>query len=274
MAFIDEQLVHFKQLIEGAILERGAEGKKSMICSSAPINLIHDAVKHELLEQGVARENIFPRFGERRGEIKLAGLLKQKSQDVCAVPAAVSKQPRTIDWGPLAFQNKRDPYGGDYSTRTLVINVRSQMSSVGKNSDTLFERTFAEALNLHMQYPEIVLGEVYLVPAYPYDDDAVARQQIAFTDHHIDIERYISFFKSIDGRTPGDPAYMYERCALLVVDFRPACPHLFRSSGELRSAGLISPQFPDDYESLRFDTFAEDLLRIYAQRYDISHLKQ
>ena len=64
-----------------------------------------------------------------------------------------------------------DPYGEEYSKNTLVINVRSQMSSLAKNSDTLFERTFAEAMNLHMQYPDIVLGEVYLIPINEYDDE-------------------------------------------------------------------------------------------------------
>ena len=34
------------------------------------------------------------------------------------------------------------------------------MSSLAKNADTLFERTFAEAMNLHMQYPNIVLSDV------------------------------------------------------------------------------------------------------------------
>ena len=49
------------------------------------------------------------------------------------------------------------------------------MSSLAKNSDTLFERTFAEAQNLHMRYPDIVLGEVYLIPVHEYDDDMVKR---------------------------------------------------------------------------------------------------
>ena len=45
------------------------------------------------------------------------------------------------------------------------------MSSLAKNADTLFERIFAKSLNLHMRYPNIVLGEVYLIPVYEYDDN-------------------------------------------------------------------------------------------------------
>ena len=145
MAFIDNQLVIFKNMIEESIKTGGVKGKESMIRSSQLINLIHDAVKYELIQLGVARNQIFPRFGDKKPEIKLAGFLKQKDQDVCVVPSNVRKQPLIIDWGPMAFQRKRDPYGYEYSNNTLVINVRSQMSSLAKNSDTLFERTFAEA---------------------------------------------------------------------------------------------------------------------------------
>lgn len=164
MAFIDDQLFTFKEMIEDSIVNGGVKGKESMIRSSQLINLIHDAVKYELIQRGVSREQIFPHFGETKPEVKLAGFLKQKDQDVCVVPRNVRRSPLTIDWGPMAFQRKSDPYGFEYSNNTLVINVRSQMSSLAKNSDTLFERTFAEAQNLHMRYPNMVLGEVYLIP--------------------------------------------------------------------------------------------------------------
>lgn len=50
MAFIDEQLISFRDLIEDAIIQGGSKGKESIIRSSALINLIHDAVKYELIE--------------------------------------------------------------------------------------------------------------------------------------------------------------------------------------------------------------------------------
>ena len=176
MSFIDNQLVIFKNMIEQSILTGGAKGKESMIRSSALINLIHDAVKYELQQQGLAPANIYPHFHQTKPEIKLAGFLKQKDQDVCVIPSNIPKAPLTINWGPMAFQNKRDLYGHEYSTNTLVINVRSQMSSLAKNADTLFERTFAEALNLHMRYPEMVLGEVYLIPTHEYHMSMMMRK--------------------------------------------------------------------------------------------------
>lgn len=272
MAFIDEQLAQFKGLIEGAILSDGVKGKESMIRSSQLINLIHDVVKSELIQYGIVPEQIYPRFGATKPEIKLAGFLKQKNQDVCVVPKDIQKIPRVIDWGPMKFQKKMDPYGQEYSENMLVINVRSQMSSLAKNADTLFERTFAEALNLHMQYPNIVLGEVYLIPTHEYDDEAVKNNSVAFKSHQTDVEKYISFFHSISGRQIGDADYMYERCSLLVVDFRQNQPRLFRTSVELKEAGIISPDFYIEYAELGFESFARDIFRIYRARHDLLQL--
>lgn len=272
MAYIDEQLKQFKDMIEAAIITGGAEGKTSCIRSSALINLIHDAVKWELIAQGVRAENIRPPFGETRPEIRLAGYLKQKDQDVCVLPGGIKKTPEHINWGPMAFQNKVDPYGFEYSTNALVINVRSQLSSLAKNTDTILERTFAEALNLHMRYPQMVLGEVFLIPVFEYDDELVKEHRVGFKRNKTDVERYISFFSAVNGRTEDDEASKYERCALLVVDFRPEIPILYRNSRQLKEAGIISGSFEIEYATLGFDTFAEDILRVYAARYTIGNI--
>lgn len=272
MSIIDEQLLTFKNMIEEAILSGGAKGKESAIRSSGLINLIHDAVKNELIENGVHPNNIFPPFGASKPEIKMAGFLKQKDQDVCVLPANIEKCPIIIDWGPLKFENKSDPYGFDFSTNSLVINVRSQMSSLAKNSDTLFERTFAEAQNLHMRYKDIVLGEVYLIPTHEYDDTLVAQNRVGFKTNQTNIEKYISFFNSINNRPLNGENYEYERCALLIVDFSQPQPKLYQSSSELLEDGLISPSFKIEYATLAFNTFARDILNTYASRYDIQNL--
>ena len=273
MEFIEEQLIVFKQMIEQSIINKGVKGKESMIRSSELINLIHDAVKYELIKQGVNREKIFPPFHKKSPEIKLAGFLKQKNQDVCVLPTNMQKKPMIIDWGPLAFENKLDPYGYEYSSNSLVINVRSQMSSLAKNADTLFERTFAEADNLHMRYNEIVLGEVYLIPAYEYDDNLMKENKVGFKTSCTNIEKYISFFNSINNRKLGQVRYSYERCALLIVDFRKEAPKLYRNSQELKSDGLISKNFAIEYATLGFDTFARDILNVYLERHDINNLR-
>lgn len=273
MGFIDEQLIKFKSLIEESIVLGGAKGKESTIRSSALINLVHDAVKKEFIDAGINPDNIYPKFGETSPEIKLAGFLKQKDQDVCIVPSNIRKVSTTINWGPLAFENKTDPYGFEFSTNTLVINVRSQMSSLDKNADTLFERTFAEAQNLHMRFPNIVLGEVYLIPVQEYDDNLVKHNEVGFKHKITKIEKYISFFNSINNRNIGGDNYAYERCALLIVDFNQEQPYLFRNSSELKDVGLISDDFEIEYETMNFQNFARDILNIYESRFCIDNLK-
>ena len=61
MAYIDDQLLTFKNMIEVSITTGGVKGKESMIRSSQLINLIHDAVKYELIQHGVARNQIASR---------------------------------------------------------------------------------------------------------------------------------------------------------------------------------------------------------------------
>lgn len=120
--FIDKQLSNFKKQIEDAIKDGGTKGKESAIRSSALINLIHDAVKYELIQKGVNPNNIFPHLGNTKPEIKMAGFLKQKNQDVCVVPSNIRKTPTCISWGPLAFENKIDEYGFEYSN-----NIRKRL---------------------------------------------------------------------------------------------------------------------------------------------------
>ncbi len=267
------QLIKFKKIIEKAIYENGAIGKQSVIRSSELINLIHDAVKYQLIKEGVKKNNIFPPLGERKPEIKMAGFLKQKDQDICVVPNNISCVETVINWGPLSFENKIDPYGFNYSENTLIINVRSQMSSLAKNTDTLFERTFAEALNLHMRYPNVVLGEVYLIPVFEYDDKLVSNKIVGFKSKHTNLEKYISFFNSINNRKVSGELAAYERCALLIVDFTKEIPHLFSNTKELKELGLISENFNIEYETLNFQNFSKDILKIYKERYNIKNIK-
>ena len=91
MSFIDEKLLEFKNNLEMSIIEGGVKGKTSIIRSSGLINLIHDAVKKEFIEKGVNPENIFPAFNATKPELKIAGFLKQKDQDICIVPNNIKK---------------------------------------------------------------------------------------------------------------------------------------------------------------------------------------
>ena len=83
---INKAVENFKTLIDSSIKEGGNKGKTAMIRSSKPILNIHEAVKVQLIQNGVNKGLIHPPLGERSPELKLAGFLKQKNQDLCVSP--------------------------------------------------------------------------------------------------------------------------------------------------------------------------------------------
>ncbi|MGN0894935.1 MAG: hypothetical protein ACI4ND_08085 [Succinivibrio sp.] len=272
-SFLKEHLIKFKQSIEDAICKNGVEGKNAIIRTSKPVNLIHDIVKKQLICNGVDPKCINPPLDYSSPEIKIAGWLKQKDQDIVAVPKGVSKVRTKINWGPLAYEDVFDEYGFDFTEKSLIINVRSQMSSLAKNSDTLFERTFAEPLNIHLKYTKAVLGEVFLIPVHEYDDLLAKNKVVGFKKNHVNIEKYISFFKAISDRNDElDKLYMYERCALLIVDFNRQTPFLYTTPEELKKDNLISSNFNLDFTSISLTNFSKDILNKYINRFGKNYI--
>lgn len=272
--FVYRFLKDFKTMLEDAIIENGEQGFSNIIRSQKPINCIHEIIKHDLIRCGVDEKNIFPPLNNSKPEIKLAGFLKQKDQDICVTPNNVEKKAILVNWGPLSFENKEDVYGFDFSQHCLVVNIRSQMRSIAKNTDTLFERTFAESLNLHMRYPKMVLGELYVIPIREYSLEFSKKKQIGFENRMVNIEKYISFFHAISGRTnEKDSLWKYEKCCLLIVNLCSKVPFFYNNSYELICDGIISKDFKIEYADIGFHNFTQDLLTQYAERFDIKNLQ-
>lgn len=196
---LQEAVSNFKELIENSIIEGGNKAKTAMIRSSKPILNIHEAVKNQLIECGVNPNLIHPPIGKRSPKLKIAGSLKQKDQDICVSPNNLYAKPEIMKSGLL--KGVEDSYGEEFTKRTLIINVRSQISSIQKNFDTLYERTFSEAQNLHERCPEIVLGEVYMIAVPEYNDKKFGEKEIGFKalDAKL-VEKYIKSFQAITHR--------------------------------------------------------------------------
>jgi hypothetical protein len=247
----------------------GQKAKEALIRSQALINHLHEFIKQELVNHHVNPAKIFPPIGKTKPELKITGLLKQKDQDVCVQPDNIPPKVEKINWGPLAYEKVTCKFGRELTEQTLVINIRSQMSSLAKNADTLFERTFAEALNLHSLNPKLCLGEVYLIPVREYDDAAMLKNQVAFKKSTTNIEKYVSFFNFINGRLdPTKEHHKYERCALLIVDFSTPTPKLYNTTDELKADKLVSPDFPIELKNISICNFIPDLLEIYINRFN------
>ena len=269
---IQQAVNNFKLLIEQAIEEDGNVGKTAMIRSSQPILNLHEAVKTQLINNGVNSSLIYPPLGTRRPEIKLAGALKQKNQDICILPNNINLENEVLLTGLL--EGVIDPYGIKSTNRILTINVRSQISSIQKNFDTLYERIIFEAQNLHERCPEIVLGEMYMIAVPEYDDREFKNNTIKFRNvSPALVKKYIKSFKAISGRRKTDKNFFqYEASCLLIVDFSKNPPKIYTSTSELIQKGLLDEDTDVHYEGLGWNDFIANLISAYENRFGIGSL--
>lgn len=264
---IQQAIDSFKDLIEESIEVGGNQAKTAMIRSSRPILNLHEAVKHQLISNGVNLNLIFPPLGKRSPEVKLAGALKQKNQDICVKPNDIQPKEEILTEGLL--KGVSDAYGEIFTKRTLSINVRSQISSISKNFDTLYERTISEAQNLHDRSPEIVLGELYMIAIPEYDDKEFKNNKIVFKKLGPKlVEKYIKSFQAITGRKSTNKYfYQYEATCLLIVDFSKSPSKIYNSTKELIEDGLLSDDTDIRYEGLEWKAFSKKLIDIYNTRF-------
>lgn len=257
------KLKEIKSLYEQAIKTGGRDGVHSLIRSQKLIGIIHDYIKQELISYGISKDKIFPRLNETNPELRMAGFLKEKKQDISIISGKFNKE--TIKEGVLI--GKTDKIGKNIMNTSISINVRSQLSSLGKNFDTLYERTFAEALNLHLRTNKLVMGEVYMIPLVAYDPDKMAKKEIGWKEKAP--IKYIPAFRELTKRESADiDEYKYERVCLLIVDFRENNPKIISSAQELLDLGWIKKDEINNFslEGLGMKGFIKDLVVAYEKR--------
>ncbi len=254
----------------------------STIRTSRLIKYVHNALKSDFLNNHVHPSLINPskkylqrvinpparqinrarRLSDK--ELKLAGFLKTKRQDISIIPNNIHIAPQQLIVNTM-MNGYQDIYGDVFTESVLSINVRSQLSSIWKNFDTLYERTFAEALNLHQRLPNMVLGEVYMIPVKEYTDASTAGNMVF---SNIDIGKYIAAFQAINSRANHlDEKFKYERCCLLIVDFDRAIPKIYNTSAELIQDGFLPQLSTISMAGLDYQNFAADILNIYTTRF-------
>ena len=260
---LNNRLEEIKRLYEKTIEMGGREAVHSLIRSQKLIGIIHDYIKKQLISFGIPEKNIFPKLNETKPEVRIAGFLKEKKQDICIIPSKFQEE--KIEEGVL--RGKKDKVGKSVMRESITINVRSQLSSLGKNFDTLYERRFAEALNIHLRVNEMVLGEIYMIPLVAYDPKKMKRKQIGWQEKAT--IKYIPAFREINSRDSVDvDEYKYERVCLLIVDFREEKPKIISSAKELVDMGWIKESEIETYslDGLGMKDFIKDLLEVYKKR--------
>lgn len=271
---VDKALRIIKSAISDSIKYGGNTSKGNLIKTKKIINLLHEVVKSEFLKCGVNSRFIKPQLGLSNGELKLAGILKKKDQDVSLVPNNETMKLEVLLTDGILY-NKNDDYGKKYTEKVLSVNVRSQLSSFNNNFDTLYERTFAEALNLHKRCPNMVLGEFYMIAVNEFDKTDAKKKKASFTkNNNVDahIEKYLLAFDAINQRSSKiDEAYKYERVCLLIVDFHTL--KVYNTDAELKKDGLLPKSSKATIKNLTFDTFFKDLLKTYDTRFGTGRFK-
>lgn len=135
MPTIQESLNNFKLRYETAVTTGGEVSKTSDIRSQILINFIHEAVKSELVRLGINQINIIPTL-QNTEELTILGFLKNKKQDIIVVPDSLLQNTQNLSKKQIKkYFNNLDI---NQTEKLLSINVRSQLSSLAKNFDTLY----------------------------------------------------------------------------------------------------------------------------------------
>lgn len=276
---LNEILVNFREQYENAIRNHTTI---NLIRSQALINLFHEFVKLEFIDRGIDPNKIYPPLNNSSPEKRITGFLKGKNQDVSIFPS-YPREPELIRKG--AAIGKTDSYGEDFLEKTLTVNVRSQLSSVKKNFDTLYERSFAEPLNLHLRIPLMVLGELYLIPTVAYDSNGIKEGYISRNENNYLLTFISSYIALNMRRNIESDFHKYERMCLLIVDFSENPPNIVDNFTELRNHltdnenNILSnfnnseiEELRNNFQNLTINNFIDDLLETYDLRHNLDYL--
>jgi len=250
--------------------DSGLQAKESYIRSSGLINHIHECAKlsfKQLFDDNqYSNYAIYPQIGKTRPELKFSGYLKRKDQDIVICMDNSSPSNEVIDSGVLLGTN--DAISKMTMRDSIVINIRSQMSSIEKNFDTLMERAFAETTNIRLREPRTVMGEIYLLPVFEYDNDLMKNNEVSWKERKLNVKKFLNTFRGFSDRPQENyndlyTIFQYDRSALIFVNFQTNPPTLYESKQQLFEDGLI------DEETLEYDynlfstNFAKDIWEIY-----------
>jgi hypothetical protein len=157
------------------------------------IKLLHAYVGSQLesrLTKFARRRNVTVRY-----ESTILGSTKPKNVDIAVIDP---------DNGPL-----------------VLIGVRSQMSSVGKNVLTYYEGIVGECISLQDRFPMATHGYIYL---HPHKSIKAGKES-----ESIDHVRYAKMYAAVTGRPMRDykgQRGIFDEFAYLVVDFSNTPPSL------------------------------------------------
>ena len=139
-----------------------------------------------------------------------------------------------------------DPFNGPL----MMVGVRSQMSSIGKNVLTYYEEIIGDCISLQDRFPMTVIGYVYLMPLHPIKP--------GLEKENVDHIRYARLYDAIAGREGQaykDIRGIYDQFAYMIVDFAASPPVLHDE--------LLPENLKHD---LKISTFIERMIETFKSR--------
>ena len=148
----------------------------------------------------------------------------------------------------------------------LAVSCRG-MTGALRNLVNRMEETIGECTNLHMTYPALVLGHLFVIRAYEASRSGVPPPGIAMNDIVISgldepvepIQRFHSALCELSGRRGiRDELSRYESVALALVSVHGS------------DAGKVHAKFPPSASRLRIEKFFQRLYLRYDERFVVS----
>jgi hypothetical protein len=311
LVLLQQALNRFKELVDGAITNGGYTNSNgdfvdrsrgrvydgntaltAMTRSEQHITPIHEVVKISISEQIRVPHLVYPEIGDVNAPISRNELKApmygggSKNQDVTVIFTEEERGEYNVEdslyWNsPFSERRELTAEQLEIARRCITIGVRSTIRSIGNNINTLSERNGAEPLlqRALIGMEESVKGEVFLVAAEEYDIESAEENQLSWTNHGA-VEAYILNLLSLTNRptfrTGEDYDWhnhvMYERVALIVVDFSQEPPLFYRNLRQMFDDELVTEEFYNQYHQgydgeLSPVNFAEDLVNSHSRQW-------
>lgn len=209
------------------------------------ISLLHDYCESELKQRDISDYYVHK-------EKIVSGSNSEKKVDLVVIGSQDGS--RSVITGPL-----------------ITISVKSQMSSIGKNFLTVYDRIVGEVLNIHNRFPLAVANCIYLYPIRGYNKPSKVQHKEAYerikqaihkdelTNPEDYLKEQIRFdvlnrkYGLITGRE-GTASFndKHEHFCLLVIDFDKEIPDIRND--------LVT------HKDLSIDNFFDKIVRDYKER--------
>lgn len=221
--------------------------------SQAHIKPLHEYVTCRLvLEGGFHPSELTPRPPLRVENERGRPCLAYDPDASTVTEATILGGLKTKDVDIVAFKEGIGP--------VLAVSCKGMTGAV-RNLTNRLEETIGECTNIHIAYPTLVFGYLFLIRANR-EGGQIARTDVVIDGRGEPVEGVVRFHQALSAMTGRqgvrNDASRYEAIAMALVEV---------SSDDM---GELTPDFPPDDSPIHFDQFFNTMYRRYDERYVVS----